>query len=159
MPDTMRASVLFARRKRNSRDGAQGSQADRRPITRRSAALKRSCWAAAKSASRQPCDSYRKTHRQDSASFTSSPRQHCAQNQSPALSRGSGFFVNDDSTVYALAEVSAPRSAAIFSVEKASIRSPSFRSLNPPSPMPHSMPLVTSRASSLNRFSEPIFPL
>src|ERR1700676_12197 len=49
----------------------------------------------------------------------------------------------------ALAVVNAPRSAASFSVENASIKSPSFRSLKPLRPMPHSMPLVTSRASSL----------
>ena len=60
---------------------------------------------------------------------------------------------------YALAVVSAPRSAASFSVEKASIKSPSLRSLKLPRPMPHSMPLLTSRTSSLTRLSEPILPL
>jgi len=60
---------------------------------------------------------------------------------------------------YAFAEVSAPKSAANFSVEKASIRSPSLMSLKPPRPMPHSMPFVTSRTSSFTRLSELILPL
>ena len=60
---------------------------------------------------------------------------------------------------YAFALISAPRSAASFSVEKASRTSPSLMSLKLAMPMPHSMPLVTSRASSLKRLSEPILPL
>jgi hypothetical protein len=60
---------------------------------------------------------------------------------------------------YALAVVRAPRSAASFSVLKASMMSPSLMSLKLPRPMPHSMPLVTSRTSSLTRLRELILPL
>ena len=48
---------------------------------------------------------------------------------------------------------------ATRSVTNASIWSPTWMSLKLLIPMPHSMPLVTSRASSLKRLSEPSLPL
>jgi len=55
-------------------------------------------------------------------------RPSADQTIGPAARASSGpFFVLDKS--YAFAEVSAPRSAASFSVEKDSIKSPSFRSV------------------------------
>jgi hypothetical protein len=50
------------------------------------------------------------------------------------------------------------RVTSTFSVTKASMMSPTLRSLKFWTPMPHSYPRVTSDASSLNRFSDEILP-
>ena len=50
------------------------------------------------------------------------------------------------------------RVTSTFSVTKASMMSPTLRSLKFWMPMPHSYPRVTSDASSLNRFKDAIFP-
>ena len=50
------------------------------------------------------------------------------------------------------------RVTSTFSVTKASMMSPTLRSLKFWIPMPHSYPRVTSDASSLNRFKDEILP-